>query len=89
LENAPGIDPSLFFDDDGRLTNFRAKRYREIGGDFSLDEWATPISEYGTLAGLNLPLRGQAVWHLPEGDLIYADLAITELEYNASRAAGR
>jgi hypothetical protein len=44
---------------------------------------------FGKLGGLNLPLRGQAVWHLPEGDLVYADLAITEIEYNTSRAAGR
>jgi hypothetical protein len=35
------------------------------------------------LAGLNLPLRGQAVWNLPEGDLVYADLEVTEVAYNS------
>ena len=85
-DGGKSVTARMFFDDDGRLTNFRAKRYREIGGDFSLDEWVTPITDYGVRAGLNLPLRGQAVWHLPEGDLVYADLAVTEIEYNTVRS---
>ena len=59
-------------------------RYREIDGEFSLDPWSTPITSYGELAGLNLPVRGQAVWNLPSGDLSYADLEITEVEYNSA-----
>jgi hypothetical protein len=78
-----------FFDDEGRITNFTAKRYREIDGDYALDDWSTPITGYGQLAGLNLPVAGQAVWHLPEGDLVYAELEITELEYNTARAKTR
>ena len=88
-DHGKGVTARLFFDEDGRLTNFTADRYREIGGNFSLDKWATPITKYGVLAGLNLPLRGEAVWHLPEGDLTYADLEITEIEYNSSRASAR
>jgi hypothetical protein len=74
----------IFIDDAGRLTNFTAMRYREIDGDFSLDPWSTPIVGYGERAGLNLPVRGQAVWNLPSGDLPYADLEITDLEYNSA-----
>lgn len=58
------------------------QRYCESDDDYSLDDWSTPITGYGMLAGLNLPAAGQAVWHLPEGDLVYADLAITQVEYN-------
>jgi hypothetical protein len=72
----------MFFDEEGRLTNFTAERYREIGGDFSLDPWSTPITRYGVYARLNLPVCGQAVWNLPSGDLVYADLEITSVEYN-------
>lgn len=39
------------------------------------------MTEYGTLAGLNLPVKGQAVWNLTEGDFSYIDLEIVELEY--------
>lgn len=76
------VSAQMFFDNVGRLTNFTAKRYREIEGDYSLDLWSTPILGYGEQAGLKLPIRGQAVWNLPSGDLPYADLEITEVEYN-------
>ena len=78
------VSATMFFDDIGRLTNFTTMRYREIDGDFSLDPWSTPITSYGELAGLNLPVRGQAIWNLPSGDLPYADLEITEVEYNSA-----
>ena len=34
------------------------------------------LDQYGLLAGLNLPVRGQAVWRLPGGDLPYAELEL-------------
>jgi len=34
------------------------------------------------LGGLNLPVRGQAVWKLAGGDLPYADLTLSSVEYN-------
>lgn len=76
------VSGRLFFDDGGRPVNFTAKRYREIGGGFSLDAWSTPITGYGKRAGLNLPVRGQAVWNLELGDLPYIDLEIKEVVYN-------
>lgn len=72
----------LFFDDAGRLTDFVAQRYRENKGSFTLDTWSTPMTKHGTLAGLNLPVGGQAVWKLPAGDLPYADLTLSSIEYN-------
>jgi hypothetical protein len=81
-DHGKSVSGRMFFDDVGSLTNFTAMRYREIGGEFSLDHWSTPITSYGTLGGLNLPVRGVAVWNLPSGDLEYADLQITEIQYN-------
>ncbi len=74
----------MHFDDAGKLTNFTAERYREIEGEFSLDPWSTPIEQYGELAGLKLPVYGQAMWNLPAGDLVYVELQITELQYNSA-----
>jgi hypothetical protein len=79
------VSARMVFDDVGRLTNFVAMRYREIDGDFSYDPWSTPMTDYGERAGLQLPVRGQAVWNLPSGDLPYADLEITEVEYNIEK----
>ena len=68
--------------DDGRLLDFVTQRYRENNGTFTLDTWETPMVEWGTLAGLNLPLRGGALWKLPAGDLPYIDIKLSEIEYN-------
>jgi len=76
------VSGRLFFDDDGRPTNFTAMRYRETEGDFSLDPWSTPITGYGQLAGLHLPTQGHAVWNLESGDLKYVELQIEEIIYN-------
>ena len=76
------VSARMFFDDAGRLTDFVAQRYRENKGSFTLDTWSTPMTKYGVLGGLNLPVRGQAVWRLPGGDLPYADLELSEIEYN-------
>jgi len=83
-DHGKSVSARMFFDDVGRLTNFTAMRYREIGGEFSLDRWSTPILGYGELAGLKLPVRGQAVWNLASGDLPYADLEIIDAEYNSA-----
>ena len=75
----------MFLDHEGKLLSFAAERYRENNGDFSLDHWSTPITEYGAMAGLNIPLRGQAMWHLHQTDFIYADVAIDEIRYNTTQ----
>ena len=76
------VTARLMIDGQGRLTNFITQRYRENKGTFSLDTWTTPMTKWGMLGGLNLPIRGQAVWKLPAGDLPYADVELKELEYN-------
>ena len=81
-DHGKNVSGQLFFDDQGRPTNFTTMRYREISGEFSLDPWSTPITGYGVQASLNLPVRGQAVWNLPSGDWPYVDLEITKVEYN-------
>jgi hypothetical protein len=77
------VSARMFFDDMGRMTNFVAQRYRENKGKYSLDTWETPMVEYGTLAGLNLPIRGSGVWKLSDGDLPYIQVSLKEIEYNS------
>lgn len=77
------VTARLIIDELGRMTDFIAKRwYRENKGPYTLDTWTTPMTEWGKLAGLNLPIRVQAVWKLPAGDFPYADVKVTEVEYN-------
>jgi hypothetical protein len=70
---------TLFFDSEGRLTDFVAKRYR--GEKWGLGTWSTPITGYGEFEGLRLPVQGKALWKLPEGDLEYFNVTVTEIRY--------
>jgi hypothetical protein len=72
----------MYFDQQGRLTNVVAERYRMAGQGSALETWSTPVVEYGELAGLRLPVRGKAVWMRSDGDFDYLDVTITELDYN-------
>lgn len=82
-DSGRSLSGRLFFDDVGRPTNFTTARYFRKGkGDLQLEDWSTPITEYGLRGGLNLPVRGQAVWKLASGDYPYWDGLITEVEYN-------
>jgi hypothetical protein len=77
------VTATMYFDDEGKLTNFRALRYRDMGNNkFDMENWSTPIKEYGEFEGLKLPKRGAGVWNLKEGDLEYIDLNVTDLEYD-------
>lgn len=75
------VSGTMHFDDDGRPLAFTAERYREVDGTYELTPWSTPCLAYGQLAGLNLPVRGQAMWHLPEGELPYVDVTIKAVSY--------
>jgi hypothetical protein len=76
------VSATMYFDEEGKVTDFVAERYRTVEGGYDLETWSAPVYEYGELAGLKLPLRGGAIWKLPEGDLKYADIIITDLQYD-------
>ena len=76
---------TLFFDRQGRVTDFVAQRYpdprRQQPGT-----WSTPITGYGEFEGLRLPARGKAIYKFPGGDLEYIDVALTGLHYDTGAA---
>lgn len=82
-DRGKSVTATMYFDDEGKLTNFMAPRYRDMGsGIFELENWSTPIREYGEFEGLKLPISGAGVWNLKEGDLEYIDLTVIDLEYD-------
>jgi hypothetical protein len=72
----------FYFNDKGELINMVAERYREHNGQFTLDTWSTPLSEYGHFNGVKIPLKGEGVWRLDAGDFTYIKLEVTDIEYN-------
>ena len=77
---------TLFFDNEGRLTDFVAQRYRSPGAS-SPDTWSTPVTGYGEFEGLRLPVGGPAIWKLPEEDFAYIEVTVTDLHYDTGAPA--
>lgn len=73
------VSGTFTFDAEGRLTEFRAERYRMVGRGFELARWFAPTVGYGTFEGLRLPVRGIATWALPGGDEPYGDIVLVEV----------
>jgi len=76
------VSGKLYFAPDGRPTNFISRRYKDLGTGSEPQLWSTPVTAYGTHCGLNLPIAGQAVWHLESGDFTYIDLRVEEIIYS-------
>ncbi len=76
---------TMFFDQQGRLTDFVAKRYRTADSS-DPDTWSTPVTGYGEFEGLQLPASGKAIYKLPGGDLEYINVTVTDLHYDTGPA---
>ena len=79
---------TLEIDGEGRLVAFRSERHAMVGHGFELRPWAAPTYAYGECAGLRLPVRGAAVWTLPDvSELPYIEVELTDVEYDPPRGA--
>jgi hypothetical protein len=76
------VTAEIHFDDLGRITNFITDRYRNVGDEFVIEKWSTPLDSYAEMGGLILPVTGEAMWHLDTGDFSYIKLEIVDVEYN-------
>lgn len=72
----------MFFDELGRPLTFETMRYKEDKGEYTLLPWHTPAMEWGQRGGLNIPVRGEVYWLMPEGKLTYGEFKIVAVEYN-------
>ena len=72
------------FDEEGRLIQFEAERYRSGGGGTSLDTFLAPYDAYGEFHGVRMPVRGEGIWKLSSGEeFSYIRLTeIEDIEYN-------
>jgi hypothetical protein len=77
------IHAVLFFAEDGSLTNFQSDdRYLSSDGkSYAKHRWSTPVLSYRDIGGRRIPWRARAAWAMPEGELVYAELEILEVEY--------
>jgi hypothetical protein len=82
--NGITITATLFFSDDGKMTNFESNDRFAIGADnsFKRTPWSTPVRGYKTLNGFNLPAIAETIYHYPAEDLCYGSFTITNVVYN-------
>jgi hypothetical protein len=74
------VNATFFFDAEGRITNMTANRFNDDRN--AMYPWWTPISGYGSFAGVQIPVHGRGVWEYESGDFEYIDLTITSVEYD-------
>jgi len=74
---------TMTIDPEGRLVEFRSERYAMVGDGFELRPWSAPTYAYGDFEGLRGPVRGAAVWTLPDGSTFpYIEVELTEVEFD-------
>ena len=52
------------------------------GDRATLERWLIPATEWRAVRGVQMPVRGNAVWKLPGGDFDYYRWEIVDVEIN-------
>lgn len=72
----------FYFRESGEIDKITAKRYREVKGKFSLDEWIISNLEYKSFAGIIIPYKAHVSWKLKDRDFCYDKFELTEVSFN-------
>ncbi len=75
------ISAILYFNAMGQLVNFISEDRYDIN-EKKQYPFSTPMRNFDTINGFNLPTYGEAVWHYPEGEFAYGRFTIKSLQYN-------
>jgi hypothetical protein len=54
----------------------------------SLETWVIPVTGWKTIRGIEMPVRGGAVWKLASGDFDYYQWEILDVETNRTTLWG-
>ena len=85
--NGHTVSATLYFGDDGLLTDFVSddrSRASDDGRSFTRLRFSTPVHEYGEFDGLRLPAFAEARWQGPGVDFAYGEFRLHEVTYNAT-----
>ncbi|MBN1924261.1 MAG: hypothetical protein JW798_00365 [Prolixibacteraceae bacterium] len=77
------VSATLYFNEKYELTNFVSNdRYAVTDGKSENIPWSTPFRDYVDCNGIKLPSYGEAIWHYPDHDFIYAKLQVKDVMWN-------
>ncbi len=74
------VSAIFVFDDQHRLIDMTADRWNDA--EQALLPWSTPITAWGTFAGLQLATAGTGVWHTGPDAYEYIRVHLTSVEYD-------
>ncbi|WLR51121.1 hypothetical protein LC040_18455 [Bacillus tianshenii] len=79
-----GIEASgvFTFNEKSEPIRFKAERYMEREGDYSLETWLITMREFRSFDGIAVPSRGEITWKLAEGDFTWFTFEVTDLHYD-------
>lgn len=61
---------------------YTENRYRRVDGEYEPTPWSGYWHDYQTRNEVRIPMEGEVVWHLPEGDFEAWQGQITEIHYD-------
>jgi hypothetical protein len=70
------------FDDQGRFASLTGQRYMGAGPDARLETWFIPATAWRKFCGVQVPVRGNAIWKLASGDFDYYRWEILDVQIN-------
>lgn len=84
------VSAELAFDAEGDLVDFTSKDRDQSadGVTFRTLPWSTPVRDYRDFGGVRVAAHGDAVWHEPEGDFVYARFDLDDLRLNVGGRSG-
>lgn len=87
MVNSIKITAWLYFDSEGRLSNFISDdRYATLpDGTMKPFRWSTPIRGYKKINGFELPSEADAIYSYPNGDFCYGNFKTVEVAYNVTQ----
>ena len=76
------VSAIMRFDENGDLKLFEAQRYRNNKTTTLPETWQVEMLAYKEFQGWRIPYKSKVVWKLNTGDFHWANVEITELEFN-------
>ncbi|WP_053367653.1 DUF6544 family protein [Bacillus sp. FJAT-27245] len=72
------------FNEDGDISSFRGKRYREVDGEYQLNDWGGRYKGIKEFDGWRIPEKSSVIWFEEDGEFNWFELEINGIEYNKS-----
>jgi len=77
------ISAVLYFNEIGQLVNFISDDRYDIN-DKKQYRFSTPIKNYKLIEGRTVPSYGETIWHYPDGEFVYGQFYLSNIQYNIS-----